>query len=336
MKGRNTQVARIYRILSILEGAPQGLSAGDLVIRLQDRGFDVGKRTVYRDLEALRAARFPLEEKGKDESYGARWTLEKTTKLNNYLIFSARELLALYFARNVLSPLKDTPFYADLISTFTKIEEKISGSGQEYLDEIGRELIFEAGPRWGLGIDPDTLETVRSACAERQKLRFSYKSVNKPDGMERTVGPQFIYFAKGSLYLVAEDLESGTNKIYAIPRMTDAKMLEDPFDGVLEDPEKYFESSFGVYHGANPVSVVLQASQLLANYIKERRWHPSQRVISRGDGSVEVHFDVAITPELIHWIMGFGAEMLVLKPIELVDRIKEETEKLINLYKKTG
>ena len=32
--------------------------------------FEVTKRTVYRDLEALKAAGFPLDEKGKDTENG--------------------------------------------------------------------------------------------------------------------------------------------------------------------------------------------------------------------------------------------------------------------------
>ncbi len=78
MHGRNAQVARIYRILSLLEGTPQGLSASEIRQRLAERDFEVSKRTVYRDLEALSDAGFPLfpSEQCSDES-ATRWVLSR-------------------------------------------------------------------------------------------------------------------------------------------------------------------------------------------------------------------------------------------------------------------
>nr|MBP7864181.1 HTH domain-containing protein [bacterium] len=114
MKGRNSQVVRIYKLITILEGAPHGLSISDLTTRLNDRGFEVDKRTIYRDLDALKAAGFPLEERGKTEDQGTRWTLERSIKVSKALVLNARELLALYLARSALIPLKETPFFTDL------------------------------------------------------------------------------------------------------------------------------------------------------------------------------------------------------------------------------
>jgi predicted DNA-binding transcriptional regulator YafY len=81
MQGRNAQVARIYKILVLLEGAPQGLTALELRERLLDRGSDVSKRTVYRDLEALADAGFPLSEGAENENGEAtRWVLHRSLK----------------------------------------------------------------------------------------------------------------------------------------------------------------------------------------------------------------------------------------------------------------
>ncbi len=47
---------RIYTALSILEGAPQGLTVKELTERLEVRDVGANKRTVCRDLEALSTA----------------------------------------------------------------------------------------------------------------------------------------------------------------------------------------------------------------------------------------------------------------------------------------
>jgi predicted DNA-binding transcriptional regulator YafY len=332
MKGRNSQVSRVYRVLSILEGAPHGLTVSDLAERLQERGFEVGKRTIYRDLDALRAAGFPLEERGKSDEQGTRWTLERNAKVNHYLVLSSRELMGLYLARSVLSPLKDTPFYQDLVSTFQKIEEKLGNKSQGFLEELGQELHFEPGPRWGLGINPDVVDTIRAACNERQLLRVQYSSTNSGKTSHRKIGPHFLYFAKGSLYLVAEDIDEKTVKIFSVPRIGEATMLDQAYSGQISDPEEYFSASFGIYRGEKPEQVRVQFGPKVAAYVRERRWHSSQRVIAKEHGSIEIQMEVAQTPELVQWILGFGSQATVIEPEELATAIQNEAKETIDQY----
>jgi predicted DNA-binding transcriptional regulator YafY len=144
MTGRNSQVARIYCALTILEGAPQGLSVTQLAERLKDRGHDASKRTIYRDMGALSAAGFPLSESDdKTEDGGTIWRLERSKTVGQNLVLSARELIALYLARGVLSPLQGTPTYQDLKSAFDKIEERLGSKHQEFFETLAGEIQFQ-------------------------------------------------------------------------------------------------------------------------------------------------------------------------------------------------
>ena len=332
MAGRNTQISRIYKILTILEGAPHGLTVSDLSNRLADRGFEVNVRTVYRDLDALRKAGFPLDEKGKSDDNGTRWTLDKTAKIGQYLILSIRELVALFLAKNVLIPLKDTPFYEDLMTTFNKIEEKLGHKAQKFIEELTEEFQFEPGPRWGLGLDPDIIETVRAACTERHKIKAVYNSANSNSQRERILGPHYLYFAKGSLYLLAKDFEDNKTKTFSMPRVKSVAMMEDEFTDPQIDPGKYYESSFGVYHGDQEEEVEIEFSNKIAMFIKERRWHASQRIISKEGGAITLFMNVAITPELVGWIMGFSRYARVIKPERLMQEVVSEADAILDVY----
>jgi len=333
MPGRNAQVSRLFTLLNLLELSSQGATVSELTQKLNDRGHKVEKRTVYRDLEALQAAGFPLQENGQLDDTGAtRWTLEKVTRINEHFILTARELLALYLAKGVLTPLKETPFFESLQSIFNKIEERIGEKGTNHLEEIAQEIHFEPGPRWGLGLDPDLLETVRACCAERQILEVNYASANSGTKLLRKLGPQFLYFSKGSLYLVAEDLKDKQVKVFGLPRMSEAKMLDEAYTGKAIEPETFFKDSFGVFKAGPPVSIKIEFGPLVAPFVKERRWHESQSIVSKADGTIVMSLEAAITPELVQWVLGFGEHAVVLEPFTLRNEIVGSANKLIKKY----
>ena len=334
MSGRNAQVARIFRVLTLLEGAPQGLSSGELHDRLLGRGVSVSSRTIYRDLEALERAGIPIHpSEACDEKGALRWKLERTYSVGKSLVLSIRELFALYMARGVLTPLEFTPFYADLLSTFTKMEDILGTKAKGYLEDLQGDMHFEPGPRWGLGMDPDILETVRAGCAEQQLLEVVYKSANSQSITTRTLGPQFLYFAKGSLYLVAEDLGDSKVKVFACPRIQSAMMIDDAYEGARIDPEKFFQDSFGVYQsGEQAEQVEIEFSALFAPYVKERRWHATQRIVSKADGTIVMSLEAAITPELIQWVLGFGPNAKVLGPTKLQKEILKWASETVEQY----
>ncbi len=334
MSGRNSQVSRIYKLLTLLENAPHGLTAQELRGRMEDRGFEVSQRTIYRDLDALRGAGFPLDEKVSDGNEGSRWTLDRTTKIHQHLVINSREILALCLAKGTLLPLQATPFYADLTSFFNKIEEKFGEKNRAFMAEIVNEIHFEPGPVWGLGISPEIIDTIMAACSERQWLSIVYYSANSGETTERRVGPQFLYYSKGALYFVAEDRGDGVIKHFSVARIQKATLLEEPYDAAIQDPKTYFAGSFGVYRGDKTESVKLLFDRKIASYIKERKWHPSQQTIVRNQGVVELNLEVAITPELVQWVLGFGPNVTIKEPISLKDKIQEQAEATLQLYHK--
>lgn len=335
MPGRNGQVSRIYAVLAILEGAPHGLTVADLTSRLNDRGHEASKRTVYRDLEALSDAGFALSPTGDTgDSNATRWVLERLTKISEHFVLSPKELLSLYIARGVLAPLKETPFFSDLDGVFKKIELRIGTKGSEYLQDLSQEFQFQSGPRWGLGLDPELLETVRACCNEKQILSATYQSTSSGNTRQRKLGPHYLYFAQGSLYLVAEDLEVGKTKVFALPRMTAAQMLDEPYNGKVSDPQEFFNGSFGVFQGDRPLKVTILFSRPVAPYVKERQWHDSQQVSERPDGSVSLTLKVGITPEFVQWVLGFGPNAIVVEPDSLKDKISTAAALTASLYPK--
>lgn len=312
MSERNVQLARVLKIMRHLELNPHGITIQQLFDKIKD-DHSVTKRTVYRDLEGLGKAGFPVyEEPDADDSRLMRWKCDSTLRLAKSLVLSPREFVALYLARHALSPLKDTPFFEDIELAFKKVEELLGPKGAEYLEQLSGGIHFEPGPRWGLGVDPEVIDTVRDCCDEGHVLSVKYRSQNSGDFRERRLGPHFLYFAQGSIYLVAEDLETKTVKVFSVPRMSDPQRLDDEYLGKSVDPNQFFENAFGVFQGGEPEKIKLVFTPVLAEFIRERRWHSSQQVVRAEDGSVELALHVAVTVELVNWVLGFGANVRVI------------------------
>lgn len=333
MSGRNSQISRILTILDLLERNPLGFTIAEIWEKTTDRGHDSGKRTIYRDLEALSQAGFPLFPEGEGEAT-QRWRLEHNKKINGYLVLSARELFALFLSRGALTPLRDTPFFDDIEGIFSKLQDKLGAKQSDYLDSLDSELKFQPGPQWGLGLNPDVLETVRAGCAESQVVECTYFSVNSKAESKRRLGPHYMYYARGGLYLVAEDLSDKKVKVFALPRMKEAELLDESYQGKVATPENFFEGALSVYTGNGVSEVVIEFDASASQYVKERRWHSTQRITNLEGGKVRVTLEVAETPELSAWILGFGPSAKVTSPETLASKIIELASDIIKIYQR--
>jgi proteasome accessory factor B len=330
-ENRNMQVARIFQVLAILQSSRKGRTVAEIENALIDRGFEVQKRTVYRDIDALETAGFPVV---RDEGSPQRIRVEDEARINGYLVLSPREILALYLAEGALQPLANTPFHDDLKGLFAKIDDKLGTGSREHLREIRDGFKFDPGPRWGLGMDPDVIDTLRAACAERHVLTGVYASASSNTTRERRIGPHYLYFAKGSLYLVGEDLEDSKIKVFSAPRFKSIAMTDEAYTGAVSTPEEYFQGAFGLYKDAStPVDVSIQFSKQIAPYVSERKWHASQAVIKKEDGSIIMNLHCQANLELVRWILGFGSNARVIAPKELIDAVREESRQVAKIYK---
>jgi predicted DNA-binding transcriptional regulator YafY len=322
---RGDQLGRQWKIIQSLISASRGKSIAQLAEDLNCHG-----RTVYRDLEALQIAGFPVTshtENGKNY-----WSMLEGTKQKIPVPFCLTELMALYFSRNMLRVLKNTAFYDSLESLFQKVKATLPPTTLHYLSQIERSL--EVGPRpfKSYGRFKETIEAVNTALLENRYIDIIYYALSRKTISRRRVAPYKLWFFDGTFYLIGYCQKRKDIRVFAVDRIKQWHLcnarFQLPADFKIED---LMGTSFGVFRG-QPVTVKVYFNPALAEYISEKTWHATQHIEPQPDGSILFSAQVAGTEEIKHWIMKWGSGATVLEPESLREAIKNEAAAMLSSY----
>lgn len=332
MVEERTQIARVLTMIDIIDGVRLGITTDEIHDALAERGFAVHKRTVARDLALLQKLGYPLEEIVSD-GQPTRFRFKSGTRINQFLAVTDQELWALHLLHLLTRQMDASATGKILRDFFRKVEDKLGHQGRAFLNELAQTQSAETTGAMQKAPAIEVLETLRAACAEEQVLQVTYASANGGTVKERRLGPQFLFFAKNAFYLVAEDLDTSGTKTFAVSRMSAATMLDEPYAAkAAVDPEGYFASSFGIIRGEAAEDVVLRFKSHLAPFIQERRWHPSQEITVEADGACRLLLHVAVTSDLVRWILSWGEDVEVLSGTTLREKVREAAAAVEHLY----
>jgi predicted DNA-binding transcriptional regulator YafY len=322
---RRDQLARQWKIIQTLISSRMGKSAGDLA---QD--LDCHARTVYRDLDSLQVAGFPIYTErinGKN-----LWSLLEIVKHHIPIPFTLPELMALYFSRDVLKVLKDTAFYDSLESLFQKIVTTLPAESKKYLGQVEQSLKAAPKPYKRYGKFKEIINQVNDAVIHRNYIDIQYYTMSRKKVTKRKVAPYKIWFFEGTFYLIGHCSYRDDVRIFALDRIKMLHLTEETFEIPDEfDIDEFMRSSFGVFVG-EPKEVKVRFSAEIAGYIKEKIWHESQQLHEQKDGSIIFEAEVAGTKEIKLWIMSWGSQALVLEPESLQEEILSESAKMVEKY----
>jgi len=99
------------------------------------------------------------------------------------------------------------------------------------------------------------------------------------------------------------------------------------------DPRKLLADAWGIwYTEAEPVEVVLRFHPRVAGRVRETRWHRSEQIEEQADGSLVWRARVAEPQEMLPWVRGWGADVEVLEPEELRERMVGEARRMAETY----
>jgi len=285
--------------------------------------WEVSIRTIQRDLDYLR---YELD---APLAYSARHRgFHYTEEQYQLPAINIREsdLFAIYLADKLLAQYENTPIHASLTSVFRKIEDSLP---DKVVTRPGNEQsLFTVFPPFATVILPEVLETVFACLRTSTRMEIDYRSPGSQP-VQRQVDPYHGVRFEGDWYVVGFCHLRGAVRTFSLARMTAARKMKERFKTPTDfDFGKLSGSHFGVHWGEEDVAVRILFDRRVANYIRERRWHPSQSIEDRTDGSLILSLTVNHLLELTRWILSWGDRAQVLEPLFLADDIRRTAQRM--------
>jgi predicted DNA-binding transcriptional regulator YafY len=170
----------------------------------------------------------------------------------------------------------------------------------------------------------DIFNRLAKAAAERRQLILSYRKPASKSLEERLVDPYHLANINGEWFLYAWCHLRKDIRTFVPARMVSAKLTGKTFKRPADfSVDKLLRDSFGVMTGKESHDVSIRFDELVADYIREKIWHPSQILRELPNGEVELRLKLSSLVEISRWILGWAGRAVVLSPPELATLVQE-------------
>lgn len=289
--------------------------------------WEVSVKTIQRDLEYMRyQLDAPLEYSAKHRGY---YYTEDNFKLPA-LSMKESDLFGMYLSEKLLVQYEGTPIHKSLCSVFKKIEQSLPD--RIATDPAIDQEKFTVFPPFSTTVLPNVWNTMLDCLRSSKQVRVKYKSPGKAP-ISRTIDPYHGVRFEGDWYVVGRCYLRSEIRTFSMSRILSAKKTGEVFRIPADfDFKKLSGSHFGVHWSDDEIIVKIRFNGRVADYIRERAWHPSQNIEECDNKDVILKLTVNHLLELKRWILSWGNDAQVLEPHFFVQEIKNTLEKSVGLY----
>ncbi len=304
-----SQAARLHDVIRILE-ARYGATVDELA---EECG--VTRRTIYRDLDAIREAGYPLTSEPQDDGrtlYSFITGYKKTPPIT----FSLEELMTLYLCRGQLGFLKGTPFQDDLDAIFGRIHSSLPPRSVAHLERIAETASPKFQGERDYAAKKELLKELRRALLYQYRVDLSYTPARRTTEVYR-FDPYTLLFYDGALYLGGYAHNREALRLFLVDRIEQVTVLDKRF----EIPKDFSAadltgSAFGLIDEQQQTIKVRFGAEI-GHLIRERIWHPSQELVEEDDGTLTLCFKASGEKEILAWLYSYLPHVQVLEPAGL-------------------
>jgi predicted DNA-binding transcriptional regulator YafY len=318
------QTERLYKIEQMLAE-----SAVVPIATFLDR-LEVSRATFKRDLDYLRDR---LHAPIVFDRFAGGYRFESSAPRQGPrhalpgLWFNASEAYALLAMQQLVKEIEPGLLAAQVEPLKARLRALL-GSTEHAIDEVEKRIrVVSAGTRRA---DAGFFAHAAQAVLSRRRMDIVYFSRGSGEETRRVISPQRLVSYRGNWYLDAwchlrEDLRS-----FAVDALRQAEVLAERARGVPErDLQEHYETSYGIFSGRASRTARLRFSAERARWVAHETWHPRQQGSFEADGGYVLEFPYHDDRELVMDILRHGAEVEVISPDSLRDRVVAEARRIV-------
>ena len=290
--------------------------------------LEVSRRVIFNDRE------FMINRLGAPIEYDREhsgWYYSDRTWILPGMIVTEGELLAFFLSMEISKRFLGSSLETPLRSAVEKITRAVKGPISVDVEAL-RSFYTFAGPVL-LAANEQALLDIHHAITSRRCLWMRYFTAGRGEYTERKVMPYHLHNFNGDWFLVAFDTLRNRFRTFLVGRIAEWKLLPETFQPDEDfSAAEWMGNAFQVFGDGEAVQVSIRFSPLKAQFIRERRWHPSQRIEENPDGSLVLHLKTASLVEVKYWALSFGSDAEVLAPESLRQDCLVEIDNLKKVY----
>jgi predicted DNA-binding transcriptional regulator YafY len=334
--------SRIHRLLHILTliQSQRGWTTARLAAECGK-----GQRTIFRDIEMLRAAGIPCHYDAEEGGY----YIQKDFFMPPVEL-TVDEALALVALGKHLGGKSQIPFTGAAAKAIAKIRSQLPSKIRSELDDLDPYLSIKLPQTASEDGQRDVYDRVRHAITKRRALRCSYDSVTShqrnanghgngngksPGGKDEvfTFKPYALFFSQRAWYVVGHHGGRGEVRTLKLSRFSRCEQTDQPYfipdDFTLE---KHQGNAWRMIPGKKSYDIELQVDRDFAETLADTNWHSTQSIEWQDDGSIIFRCKVDGLEEIVWWILGHGPHVVVRKPKELANQIRDLAAGIVANY----
>lgn len=326
-RARSCGRAALERIVRIHErlGNEQHVTSGSLAAELE-----TSPRTIKRDIEFMRdRLGVPIAWHAASHTYHYTHQCD----LLPLLRLDADEALALVLAGRTFSAWGGSALGRALMAALEKLAPVIGGA-VSFPAEALSDFIFQPTTTPEADTEHRWFAIALEAIQRRRELNLSYQKPQAHAAPEtRIVQPLHLAFLDHRWMLIAHDSRQRAPRNFLLTRIRAITHTGEHFAPPADfDVATYLRGSLGRFTGADEHTVRIDFNAITAPYVRENPWHPSQKIIERADGGIEVTLRLNNLVDIERRLLACGRHVEVLAPAELRASVHSEVEAMLARY----
>jgi predicted DNA-binding transcriptional regulator YafY len=292
------------------------------------QAIEVSTRTIKRDIDFMKY-RLELPIEYDSRKYGFYYS-EPVDQFPSQPITEA-EVFALLVAHKAIAQYQGTPYEKPLDAAFRKLTGQLDSQAKFTLGSLDEALSFR--PFAPGDTDLEMFQILTRALQEHRVITFNYKNLGARNTQSRRVRPYHLACIQNHWYLFAFDLNRKAMRTFVLSRLSELELTKERFTPDAKfDPDEYLKGSFTVFKGKEDYEVVVEFDVWATDLIRGRKWHSSQTFTELPNGTSRLSLRLNNIEEMEQWILSWGLHATVVRPTELIRRLKTAAAGLLKRY----